>query len=65
MFGWAFFLEFKMILSRCCKEIVYVHCVNDYGQYYVCLKCNKECDTIGLPWMGDLDDADIRSGIIY
>jgi len=35
-----------MILSKCCKQDVGVKCVNDYGMYYVCKRCEMECDTI-------------------
>jgi hypothetical protein len=41
-----------MIISRCCKESVYV--VHDY---YVCGKCNLACGTLSsLSWMSESYD---------
>ncbi len=41
-----------MIISRCCKESVYVE-----HDYYVCGKCNIHCDTLSsLSWMSESYD---------
>ena len=44
----------SMIVSRCCKEEVYVEV-----DYYVCGKCDVPCDTVSsLSWMSECyDDA--------
>jgi len=41
-----------MIVSRCCKESVYVEHTNEGTCYYVCRKCHRACDTLSsLSWM--------------
>lgn len=42
-----------MILSRCHKQRVYVHCGNEGLAYYVCTHCKRSCDTIASISLGD------------
>ena len=36
-----------MIVSRCCKDHVYVRDVNE-SAHYVCKNCDKACDTVSV-----------------
>ena len=57
-----------MIVSRCCKEKVYVQCGGECTSYYVCTKCGKACDTMTpLEYLLPKErmDAEVQSGIIF
>jgi len=46
-----------MIVSRCCKEKVWVQCGHEGASYYVCGKCDVPCDTVSaLSWMSESYD---------
>lgn len=34
-----------MIVSRCCKDEVYVYSAHEGTSFYVCTKCDRPCDT--------------------
>jgi len=41
-----------MIVSRCCKEAVYVYSADEGTSFYVCGKCNHACDTVcSISWI--------------
>lgn len=35
-----------MIVSRCCKEKVWIYCGNEGNSFYVCERCDLACDTM-------------------
>lgn len=42
-----------MILSRCCKQRVYVEDGDSESHYYVCTRCDRACDTVSSLNLGD------------
>ena len=54
-----------MIVSRCCKEKVWVQCGGEGSSYYVCGKCDAPCDTVSaLSWMSESYDDSRNVGEI-
>ena len=53
-----------MLVSRCCKDLIYMYYTEE-GQYYYCGKCDIDCDTINLniAYM-DFTNAEIQPGFI-
>lgn len=50
-----------MIVSRCCKAQVWVHCGNEGTSFYVCRLCDKACDTIFSTQLIKDDHNDTRN----
>jgi hypothetical protein len=38
----------RMVISCCCKDKVYSYCINEGASFYVCCKCERDCDTMSL-----------------
>jgi hypothetical protein len=37
-----------MVISTCCRDRVYSWSANDMGEYYMCYRCDRPCDTMAL-----------------
>lgn len=35
-----------MVISRCCRDKVYVYSANEGASFYMCYKCDQDCETM-------------------